>query len=435
VIELHQLSATDLITGYRARDFTPVEVIDAIGARIESLNPRLGAFYTLCLDEARAQAEAIASDDRRPLAGVPFAAKDLYDTAGVRTTYGSAMFVEHVPPRDAAAIAAVKEAGGILVGKTQTHEFAWGITSVNQTMGSSRNPWDLTRIPGGSSGGSGVALCADLVPIALGSDTGGSIRIPSAFCGVTGLKPTYGRVDTTGLWPLSPSLDHAGPMARTPQDLALLLGAMEGREAPAVPRGLGRVTVVSCPELPLATDSVMNTLEHLGARVEERRLPGADDAYEAFAVIQLSEALFVHHQAGLYPDREAQYGTDVRQRLARARDTPPSAYMHAAAEREALRARLGEMLNDGALLITPVSTVAPPTPEDTAKLRDTVMPYTTPQNLTGFPSCAVRTGFDGNGLPTAVQITASPWRDADVLRAARAIYDATPDVQARRPDL
>ena len=442
--DLPDLSAAELVAGYRARDFTPEEAIDALAARIEAHDDRLGAFVTLRLDEARAEAATLEPGDRRPLAGIPFAAKDLYDSAGLRTTYGSAMFADHVPARDAAAVAAVRAAGGILVGKTQTHEFAWGITSVNEALGSARNPWGPSRIAGGSSGGSAVAVAAGLVPLALGSDTAGSIRIPAAFCGVAGLKPTYGRVDTAGLWPLAPSLDHAGPMARTPGDLALLLGGMTGTDPLPVPRGLGTATVVVCPDLQhdpasgapgRAIDAVVDKLSHLGARVEERRLQGAADAFATFAAIQRAEALFVHEEAGLYPDRAADYGADVRRRLDHARDASPADYMRATAAREKLRARMGEMLRGGALLVTPVSGVAPPSPADTAELREQVMPYTTPQNLAGFPACAIRAGFDENGLPTAVQITGAPWREADVLRVARAICDATPDVQARWPDL
>ena len=442
--ELCALSATELRAGYRAGDFTPVEVVDAIAARIERMNAGLGAFTTLCLDRAREEAQrADVADDDRPLAGVPFAAKDLYDTAGVRTTYGSAIFAGHVPDRDAAAVAAVKNAGGILVGKTQTHEFAWGITSINESVGSSHNPWDPRRIPGGSSGGSGVALAARMVPLALGTDTGGSIRIPGAFCGVTGLKPTFGRVDLGGVWPLSPSLDHAGPMARTPLDLALLLGAMEEHPALPVPRGLGRQTIVTCPELHLtpatlavgrAMGAAVDKLKHLGAQVEERSLPGAEHIEDTFRVIQACEALHVHTDAGLFPSRLGEYTSDVRSRLQAAPRVPPSDYVRATERREHLRANLGRLLRDGALLITPVSAVAPPTPDDTATLRSTVMPYTMPQNLTGFPSVAVRAGFDPHGLPIGIQITAPPWREADALRAARALYDATPEVQERWPD-
>jgi len=446
VSELWELSAAELRAGYRAREFSPVEVVDALAARIERLNPSLGAFTALCLDRARAEAAAmdVASDDR-PLAGVPFAAKDLFDSAGVRTTYGSAIFAGQVPDRDAPALDAVRRgAGGILMGKTQTHEFAWGITSINESLGSSRNPWDPRRIPGGSSGGSAVALAARMVPLALGTDTGGSIRIPASFCGVTGLKPTFGRIDTRGLWPLSPSLDHAGPMARTPADLALLLGAMEDDEPLAVPRGLGRVTIVTCPDLHLspatppverALRAAVDALERLGARVEKRPLPGAEHIEETFRVIQTCEALHVHTDAGLFPSRLGEYGSDVRQRLAAAPRVPPSDYVHATDWRERLRSAFGRLLGDGALLITPLAAVAPPTPDDTATLRSTVMPYTMPQNLTGFPSVAVRAGFDPHGLPIGVQITAPPWREADALRTARALWEATPDVQDRWPDL
>jgi aspartyl-tRNA(Asn)/glutamyl-tRNA(Gln) amidotransferase subunit A len=442
--ELWALSAAELRAGYRAREFTPVEVVDALAARIERLNATLGAFTALCLNRARDEAAAIdIAADNRPLAGVPFAAKDLFDSAGVRTTYGSRMFTGNVPERDATALAAVRSAGAILMGKSQTHEFAWGITSVNESVGSSRNPWDDRLIPGGSSGGSAAALAARLVPLALGSDTGGSIRIPSSFCGVTGLKPTFGRIAVGGLWPLSPSLDHAGPMARTPADLALLLGVMEGVDPLPVPRGLGRVTVVTCPDLHLtpatlpvgrALGTAVDTLERLGARVEERPLGGAEHIEEAFRIIQLCEALHVHTDAGLFPSRVGEYGADVRKRLQMAPHVPPSDYVKATARREQLRSAMGRLLHDGALLITPVSAVAAPTPENTATLRSTVLPYTIPQNLAGFPSVAVRAGFDPHGLPIGIQITAPPWREADALRTARAFYDATPDIQNRWPD-
>jgi aspartyl-tRNA(Asn)/glutamyl-tRNA(Gln) amidotransferase subunit A len=187
----------------------------------------LGAFTTLCLERASEEARSaeqayLGGMGQGPLAGVPFGAKDVFDSEGIRTTYGSAMFSDHIPAADAAAVRRAREAGGILIGKTQTHEFAWGITSVNFLMGTSRNPWSVERFSGGSSGGSAVALAAHLVPLALGTDTGGSIRVPSAFCGIVGLKPTYGRISKAGIFPLANSLDHPGPMARTPIDAALL---------------------------------------------------------------------------------------------------------------------------------------------------------------------------------------------------------------------
>jgi Asp-tRNA(Asn)/Glu-tRNA(Gln) amidotransferase A subunit family amidase len=182
-----------------------------------------------------------------------------------------------------------------------------------------------------------------------------------------------------------------------------------------------------------ALGSAIDTLERLGARVEERPLPGAEHVEDTFRVIQACEALHVHTDAGLFPSRLAEYGADVRQRLEAAPHVPPSDYVRATDWRERLRSAFGRLLHDGALLITPVSAVSPPTPEDTATLRSTVMPYTMPQNLTGFPCVTVRAGFDPHGLPIGVQITAPPWREADALRTARAFYDATPDLQNRWP--
>src|SRR3954452_5224979 len=194
----HQGDVGGLLREFAARRLSPVEVLDACAARIEDVDGRVGGFTALCLERARA--EALASEaawgrgEARALEGIPFAVKDLFDSEGGRTAYGSPMFDTHVPSRAAEAVRRAREAGAILVGKTQTHEFAWGITSVNAVLGSAHNPWALDRVSGGSSGGSAVVLAAGEVPLALGSDTGGSIRVPAAFCGVVGLKPTYGRI-------------------------------------------------------------------------------------------------------------------------------------------------------------------------------------------------------------------------------------------------
>jgi aspartyl-tRNA(Asn)/glutamyl-tRNA(Gln) amidotransferase subunit A len=458
--ELWELSAHELLAGYAARSFSPREVVDSLAGRIERLNPSLGAFTEVCLDRARAEADVSRSG---PLAGVPFAVKDLFDSEGVRSAYGSRMFAAHVPDADAPAVASLRAAGAILIGKTQTHEFAWGITSVNDAMGSSRNPWDLTRVPGGSSGGSAVALAARMVPLALGTDTGGSIRIPSAFCGVTGLKPTYGRVDLRGVWPLAPTLDHAGPMARTPEDLALALavldgdeaasrapragpGATEGRatagpgaldtaDADAARASLDAATIVAGPDLP---NDAIAMVERLGARVVERPLPDPKRAEAVFATVQLWEAARVHEQAGLHPDRADDYGHDVRVRLEAAAQVTAGEHLEATRERELIRAQLARALADGALLMTPVAT----TPPIEAAQRDrdanrafraAVMQNTVPHNLAGIPSCAVRAGFDEHGLPTAIQFAAAQWRDAKTLQAASAFFAATPEIQQPWP--
>jgi aspartyl-tRNA(Asn)/glutamyl-tRNA(Gln) amidotransferase subunit A len=471
VTEIVGLSASELLARYRARQLSPVEVVQAIAARIEEVDPWLGAFTTLCLDrglqEARiAEQQYARSEPAGPLGGVPFAVKDLFDSEGVRTTYGSPMFAEHVPAADAEAVHRARSAGAILVGKTQTHEFAWGITSVNLLMGSSRNPWDPRLMSGGSSGGSAVALAGRFVPLALGSDTGGSIRVPSGFCGTIGLKPTWGRISTAGVFPLARSLDHPGPMARTPADAALLLKATAGiddRDAATEPvpvgnpaaeldKGLSGLRVGLCPDLHLvplapdvaaAFDSAVGTAEGLGAELIEVQLPGADRIYETFGVIQRAEALFSHTQAGLFPARRDEYGADVRGRLELAATVDLSAYLAASAERRRLRAGFDRLFEQVDVLLTPVSAGSPlPIGEERTvhlgeetEFRELVMSYTVPQDLTGLPACAVRVGFDDGGVPVGAQFTGPRWTEARVLRAAQALHDATPAIQQRWPEV
>jgi aspartyl-tRNA(Asn)/glutamyl-tRNA(Gln) amidotransferase subunit A len=470
-MELWQLSARELIHGFRERAFTPTEAVEACSARIEAVDGGLGAFTTLCLERAREEAAAWTESYRRggvtaPLGGVPFAAKDLFDSEGVRTTYGSPLFLDHVPDEDAAAIRRLRTAGGVLVGKSQTHEFAWGITSVNPRLGSARNPWSPDRISGGSSGGSAVALAAEEAPLALGSDTGGSIRVPAAFCGIVGLKPTWGRVSAARAMPLARSLDHPGPMARTPADAALMLSALAGVDPDdpatenvplgdldnALAAGMQGLRVAVCPSLhlvPLAADveevwtSAVSVVEGLGARLVEVELPGAGAIYETFVVTQRAEALFTHRSRGLYPDHADAYGADVRGRLAAAESVTVSDYLAAAAERQRIRAAFARLFEEADVLLTPVGGGSPCRIGDETvthlgaevEFRELVMSYTVPQDLTGLPACAVRAGFDGLGIPVGVQFTGPPWQESRVLRAVSAFYDATPEVQARRPTL
>ena len=302
VNELTRLGVSQLLDEYATRRVSPVDVMDAVAARIDAVDSRVGGFTALCLDRAREEASAAeaawSSGTARALEGIPFGVKDLFDSEGVRTTYGSPMFEGHVPTHDAEAVRRARAAGAILIGKTQTHEFAWGITSVNERMGSAHNPWALDRVTGGSSGGSAAVLAADEVPLTIGSDTGGSIRVPSAFCGVVGLKPTYGRISGAGAWPLAASLDHPGPMARTPADAARLLEVLAGVD-PADPatvdvplgdvrgelgKGLDGLVVGLCPDLhlvPLAPDvqavydATVRSLAAGGARLVEVALPEA----------------------------------------------------------------------------------------------------------------------------------------------------------------
>ena len=459
-----------LLQEFAARRLSPVELVEVVSARIGAVDELVGGFTALCLEralqEARDSEAAWARGEARPLEGVPFGVKDLFDTEGVRTAYGSPMFAANVPARDAEAVRRAREAGAILVGKTQTHEFAWGITSVNRALGSAHNPWALDRVSGGSSGGSAVVLAAGEVPLALGSDTGGSIRVPAAFCGVVGLKPTYGRISGAGAWPLARSLDHPGPMARTPADAALLLEVLAGvdRADPAtedaplgnvrgeLERGLDGLVVGVCEDLhrvPLAPDvggvfeATLRTLGAAGGRLVEFGLPEAELILPAFRTIQSAEALDTHRRAGLYPGRRAEYGDDVRGRLDAAVEVTVEEYLAASADRQRVRAGFARLFAACDVLVTPVSAGSPVTVGDETVMhdgveltfRDLVMSYTTPQDLAGLPACCMRAGFDALGIPVGVQFTAGPWQEGRVLRAAQGLFDATPEVQQRRPAL
>ncbi len=466
-----RLSAVDLLANYQSRELSPVTVLEAVAARIEEVDPTVGALIASCLDRAIVEAQAAedayaAGVEVGPLAGVPFGVKDLFDSEDVRTAYGSPMFADHIPKEDAEAIRRAREAGAILVAKTQTHEFAWGITSVNERMGTSKNPWALDRISGGSSGGSAVALATHILPLAIGSDTGGSIRVPGAFCGIVGLKPTYGRISAAGVWPLARSLDHPGPMARTPTDAALLLEALAGVDpadpatediplgdvADALRAGVTGASVGVCPDLhvvPLAPDirtafdTAVQTVESLGGRIREIGFPGADTIFDTFATTQRAEALYTHTSAGLYPERASEYGDDVRSRLELASTEDVSDYLAAAAERQRIRAGFARVFREVDLLMTPVSAGSPvPIGDESAihfgseiDFRQLVMSYTVPQDLIGLPACTVRAGFDALGIPVGVQFTGPPWSEAWVLGAAHAFYEATPEIQDRWPEI
>jgi aspartyl-tRNA(Asn)/glutamyl-tRNA(Gln) amidotransferase subunit A len=449
-----QMSALELRAGYVSGAFSPVEVVTELAERIEQLEPDLNAFVTLTLDAALADASAAEGEyarggSSRPLLGLPFAAKDLFDTAGIRTTYGSAMFSQHVPTSDAHAVARARRAGAILVGKSATHEFGWGITCSNPHFGDTRNPWAADRIPGGSSGGSAAALAAGLVPLALGTDTGGSVRIPAGFCGVVGVKPTYGRLGTRGQFPLAPSFDHAGVMARTPADAALVLDAL-GEQTLAADEP-ARLTVAVCPDLhrvPLAEDvesalaGTVDALRGLGADVAELPLREAPGAYDTFAAIQLAEALYVHRSLGLFPRRREEYGADIRARLELAADVGLGAYRAALDRRRRLEKDFERLFRQADLLLTPTAaTTAPPVGSDPVRhlgrpvaLRELVMTYTTPQNLLGLPACALRAGFGDDGLPIGMQLTGPRGADARVLQIADRLFEATAEIQDREPD-
>jgi aspartyl-tRNA(Asn)/glutamyl-tRNA(Gln) amidotransferase subunit A len=458
VTELHRLTAHELLAGYSRRDFTPLEAVEALAARIEQTEPVLNAFFTTTFETARA--EAVLAGKRwlegsaRPLEGVPFGVKDLFDTAGVRTTYGSPMYDGHVPSRDARAVELVREAGGILLGKTATDEFAYGIAGVNPHYGPARNPWDPERVSGGSSSGSGVAVAAGCVPLALGSDTGGSIRSPSSFCGIVGFKGTWGAISTDRMWAMGRTLDHAGPMARTPADAALLHRVLvegsagrpiarslqEGLAAPSPGMRLG--LCVDLELIPLAADvrtifdSAAATFERMGFPPRDVRFPQAADVFSTFVPIRDAETLYTHRTAGLFPSRREEYSELTYTRLAAAEAVGLDEYLIASARRRQLAEAFAALFEDVDVLLAPLATSTPPRIDGEQPDQDAwdgLGLHMVPENLLGVPACAVRAGFDRGGLPVGVQLVGAAGADALVLAAAQAFCEATGPVQEPRP--
>lgn len=447
------LAVGALLEAYAERALSPVEVLADIAPRLEREGARLNALRAQCLE--RAQAEAVQAERLyasgapvRPLEGVPFASKDLFDTAGVVTSYGSPMFDSHVPARDAEAVARMRAAGAILVAKTTTDEFAHGITGTNTHCGPVRNPWAPDRISGGSSAGSGAAVAAGIVPIALGSDTGGSIRVPAALCGVVGFKPTFGMVPTDGLFPMAPSLDHAGVLTTTPHDAARVLDVLGEKSATDSFDGPGAVELplrvgVSgdlmppplTPEMARAVAVAGSALAGTKGAIVEVPVPGAERILPIFQVTQRAEAAATHRRHGLFPARAEAYGPRVRARLELGAALALDDYLDAQLERDALRRSFLRVFDKVDVLVTPVTaSTAPVIAADIEDvLRDRVMPFTTPHDLFGLPSCTVRTGFDEAGLPVAVQVAGAPGRDALVLCAAAQLYAALPEIQSQRP--
>lgn len=457
---LTSLTAWELRSAFARREASPVELIDEVGARIEASEPLLHAWTTTALDEARAQARAAAHawlhGTPRPLEGLPLAVKDLFDTEGLRTTYGSRVFAGHVPAADAAAVRLAKQAGAIVVGKAATDEFAYGIAGVNPHQGPSRNPWQPERVSGGSSSGCGVALAARQVPLALGSDTGGSIRSPAAFCGVVGFKGTWGAVPTAGMWPMARTLDHAGPMARTPADAALLLGSIaaghRGRGIaaavaaglPAVPRPLrigtcaDLVPVAPTPDVARTLASALEALRDCGASVREVAFREAGELVPTFVAIRDAETLHAHRQARLFPDRRADYGALTASRLEAATAVGLDQYLEASARRAALGAAMADLFAAIDVLMLPLAlgpapAIEAPQPDEDAW--ELVHRSTVPFNLLGLPACCLRAGFDAQGLPIAVQIVGREGDDALVLAVAQQLWEATREVQLRWPAL
>jgi aspartyl-tRNA(Asn)/glutamyl-tRNA(Gln) amidotransferase subunit A len=353
--------------------------------------------------------------------GPRLAVKDLFDTAGVRTTYGSAIFAGHVPAATAPAVARLEAAGHRTVGKANLHEFAWGITSENEHYGWVPNPAASGRIAGGSSGGNAAALAAGLADAALGTDSGGSVRIPAACCGVVGFKPTFGLVSLEGCFPLAPSYDHVGPMARDVATCERMLEVLADGFAPAAPVDLAELKIAACwteHADPLVRARVQEATARFGT-VRRLDLPFPDGTYAVFT----REAAEVH--SDLWRDHRDAYGPNVAAKVQRAMQVEDAAVAAAARTRSLYRERLAELMADVDLLVTPtLCVVAPPSGIGDLALREQLLRFTYPFNAIGAPALALPCGPAEHGLPASIQLVGRPGDDALVLAAGRALERA-----------
>lgn len=433
-------------------DVSPVELTSACLERIAGIDAQVNAFITVTADTAVHDARAAERERGRGeaagcLAGVPIALKDLFDTAGVRTTAGSSFFAERVPDRDAAVVQKLRAAGAVLLGKLNMHEWALGVTNDNPHYGACHNPWALDRITGGSSGGSAAALAAGMCFGSLGSDTGGSIRIPASLCGVVGLKPTYGRVSLRGVVPLSWSLDHAGPMARRVSDVALLLDVIAGpdRADPGsadvaaddyrtrLDDGISgwRIGVIADEWLGEIESDVRalvrkatQVLASAGAQIEVLAAPDLPDAARLNGLMTTADAATFHRERmESAPD---DFGSDVLARLRRGAGYGATDYADARRQQTILRHRLSSwFVEQGGMFDAVVLPTTPCTAPriaglDAVATAPVLTRLTAPFNFTGLPAMSVPCGLTPEGLPVGLQIVGAPWAERRVLRVGRA---------------
>ncbi|MBV9552173.1 MAG: amidase [Alphaproteobacteria bacterium] len=445
------------------KELSPVELTDSRLARIEKFDGRLHSFIRVTADEARtaaraAESEIAAGRYKGALHGIPLGLKDIYETKGIPTTGHSKVMQDHVPAEDAVSVAKLKDAGGVMLGKLATHEFAFGGPSFDLPWPPARNPWDTARFTAGSSSGTGAAVPAGLVLGGTGSDTGGSIRGPAALCGLAGIKPTYGLISRRGILPLAFSLDHAGPMAWTAEDCAIMLQAMAGHDPGdpasadvAVPDyrraltgdvkgleiGLIRHFYTTDNEASPATRDAIDTAakkyEEMGASVREIALSPLAEWAACGVLIMMAEAYAIH-EANLR-NRFTDFGEIFRDRMALAGLWTAADYVQALRRRRELIDELDRAMAGLDLVMTASAQSEAPKIDEVPKFAIMERPsLTMPFNVTGTPAMSVCCGFTEGGLPLSFQIVGKRFADATVLRAADAYERATP-WRARRPAL
>jgi len=466
-LELAFLSIEQAARLLRRREISPLELVEICLARIERGNSRLDAFLTVTAEQARKQARTAERELRRgapksPLLGIPVSLKDNFYTRGIRTTAGSKILSDFIPKADSEVARRLAGAGAILIGKTNMHEFAYGITSENPHYGPVHNPWALDRISGGSSGGSAAALATGMCFGSVGTDTGGSIRVPAALCGIFGMKPTYGLVSVEGTIPLAPGFDHVGPLARNATDACIMLEAIAGKYPRSSPRPDHRTLRKNRPrkirvgwpqdfffervgpEVRRLVERAAQTLAKLlNARVAEVPLPRLAEAVEAATNVIVAEANFYHESQGYFPARSAEYGDDVRGHLERGAQLRAVDYMRGIEQRRTVMAEFDAAFERADVLVAPSTPIPAPRIGDTqirvagqreTAVRAELLRMTRPANISGLPALSLPCGFTQAGLPVGLQLIGPRWSEAKLLSIALAYQDAT-DWHERHPAL
>jgi aspartyl-tRNA(Asn)/glutamyl-tRNA(Gln) amidotransferase subunit A len=461
--ELRELTLRQVAEKFRKGKTTPVEVVRLLLEQIRRTDGKLKAYVTVCEESAIKLAEAAevqirAGHDLGVLHGIPISIKDLYETQGIRTTCGSKLMQDYIPKTDCTVVKHLKSKGAIVLGKTNTHEFALGgITPPT------RNPWNLDHIPGGSSGGSAAAISAGSAIAATGSDTGGSIRIPASFCGVVGLKPTYGRVSRAGIFPESWSLDHAGPITRSVEDAAVLLTVMAGRDELdptssdlSVPDYVESLddelagTRIGIPtnyfyeqcdkEVHSAVRKSIDLLAALGCKIVEFEFPRLQEIMAAYTTLDSCEASAYHERS--IAERARDFQPDVRLLLEQGLFIPATYYIQALRIRAAVYRDVLSVFRQFDVIVTPSEPiVAPEIGQQSIRIGDreesvdsAIVRYLAPFNLTGLPALSILCGVSGNGLPIGMQVIGKAFEEEKVLRVGRAYEQAT-DWHTRVPEI
>jgi aspartyl-tRNA(Asn)/glutamyl-tRNA(Gln) amidotransferase subunit A len=444
---------SDLSQRMRRKEVSPVEITRDCLIRIEKLNPALNAFITVTAESAIEEAHVAESEIQRgewrgPLHGIPVALKDLIDTAGIRTTSASALHEQRIPDQDAEVVRRLRAAGAVIVGKNNLHEFAYGGSSLVSHFGDVHNPWDVGRVTGGSSGGSAAAVTAGMAYAAIGTDTAGSIREPAALCGCVGLKPTYGRVSSRGVIPLSSSLDHVGPFARSVADVAMVLQAIAGYDA-------GDITSADVPvadyvsalkedakslrvgvprayffddldaEVASAMEHALHGIETLVAQVKDVHLEVPTDR-----TLQAAES-YAYHAESIAKSPEL-YQPETLRRIRTGEKVSASEYIRQRRELDEARRQIRRAFTEIDLLVTPTIPVPAPSIAELRANVDALRPAelkllrnTRPFNVWGLPAISLPCGFTQSGLPIGLQIAGPHWREDLVLRLANAYEQGT----------